>query len=448
MSENRVIRLIEGFSTRVIGPRQRIPGVDPALEEVLLALDSDVGASLFGRKPVARPAGIRSFYTWYDNDGVVSAAVDGLTEGATGQGYYSKMPEEYVLSKAEEDGDEIPMAVKLVNEFGRTQNLDVVNPNVCRNMLISGFCGVEFQVDKFPEKCAIKIIHPETVKEIVYGGNEYHGILSIVQEVNGKKAVILGKNLAWFVHKPIANSKTGTSIIKPVSSLLAIKDVAVTNMGKIIDRYLAPLVIWKSQRSIGALKETVEQRSADEDIYLGNLTAEEMQHLAQIVEISGEARFTEFISYVDTLIFRGLYAPDQYYSRNATEASARVMQELTDRNIRAIQRNMKRGIEAGFYARLMEANGIPWVPRLAWGVEKTGFEDLDLQLLILEGMRLGYVTDANLETLLKLAGIDLGKLGMFMPPEPLDQSRKEPDEEEPEEEPEVEDEESLGSLVE
>jgi len=420
--------------------------IEAQLAEAIIGLDADVGAALFGRKPAKRPRGIQSYYTWYSTDGVVAAAVDGLTEGATGQGYHNRMPENYTLSKAEEDGEEVPVALELVNEFGRVQNLDVLNPNVCRNLLISGYCPVEIQIDKFPEKSALKIIHPKTVKEIVYGGDEYHGISFIIQVVDGKKVKILGKNLAWFVHHPIANDKTGTSIIRPVESLLAIKDVAVSNMGKIIDRYLAPLVIWKSQRSIGALKETVEQRDADEDIYLGNLTQEEMKDLAQIVEIKGEARFTEFIEYIDTLIFRGLYAPDQFYSRNATEASARVMQELTDRNIAAIQRNMKRGIEAGFYARLMEANGIDLVPRLEWGVEKTGFEDLDLQLLILEGMRLGYVTDTNLEILLKLAGIDLGKLGMFMPPEPLDQSRKEPDEDEPVEEPEEEPEEESARL--
>ena len=39
---------------------------------------------------------------------------------------------------------------------------------------------------------------------------------------------------------------------------------------------------------------------------------------------------------------------------------------------------------------------------------------------------MGYVTDKNLEILLKLAGIDLGKLGMFMPPVPLDRAQKEP----------------------
>ena len=405
------------------------------VEEAITSLTADVGASLFGRKPSARPKNIVSYYTWYDNDGVVTAAVDGLSEGGTGQGYYNRMPDEYDQSEAEEDGDETPRALELVNEFGRAMNLDALNPNICRNMLIAGFCGVEVQMDKFPDKCALKIIHPKTVSSVVYGGDEYHGIDFIVQRVNNNEVKILGKNLAWFVNKQIANDKRGTSIIKPVELLLAIKDDAVSNMGKIIDRYLAPLVIWKSTRSIGALKETVEQRNADEDIYLGNLTTEEMKDLAQIVEIKGEARFTELIAYIDTLIFRGLYAPDQYYSRNATEASARVMQELTDRIIAAIQRNMKRGIEAGFYARLMEANDIELVPRLEWGVEKTGFEDLDLQLLILEGMRLGYVNDKNLEVLLKLAGIDLGKLGMFMPPEPLDLKRDEPDEGEPDEEP-------------
>jgi len=201
VSENRVIRLIENISTRAFGPRQRIDGIDPAFEEALVGLDADVGAGLFGRKLAKRPTGIQSYYTWYSNDGVVTAAIDGLTEGATGQGYHNKPPDEIDVAE-----DETPEAIKLVDEFGRVQNLDLVNSNVCRNILISGFCPVEVQIDKFPDKTALKIIHPKTVKEVVYGGDEYHGIDYIVQEVNSKKVKIDGKNLAWFCHKPIAPS--------------------------------------------------------------------------------------------------------------------------------------------------------------------------------------------------------------------------------------------------
>lgn len=438
-SRNRLVNLIEGVSTRLLGPRSPIPTVDGRIEEAIVGLDASSGAGLFSRGRVAiRPQSISGYYSWYENDGVVFSSINGLAEAATGQGYYNKMPSDYEPTPAEERGDETPEELELVNDFGEEMNLDSVNTNVCRNMLIAGFCPVETQIDKFPSKSALKVIHPKTVKEIILGGDEYHGIDYIVQEVNSKKVNIQGENLAWFVHNQIANDKRGTSIIKPVSSLLSIKEVAVTNMGKIIDRYLAPLVIWKSTRTIAGIKAAVEEREADQDIYLGNLGPEELKDIAQPIEISGEARFTEFIQYIDMLIYVGLYAPNLYYWKNATEASAKVLSEMVDRNIGAIQRNMKRGDEAGYYVPLMTANNLEeYIPRIVWGEELTGFEEINLENIIAEAIRNGLFSEVNLQNLLKLGGIDIGKLGYG-----LATPAAEPEEEEPVEDEPIEDEES------
>ena len=409
-----------------------VPTFQERVEEAIIGLDASSGAGLFTRgKSVTRPASIRNYFTWYQKDGVVFSSVNGLSEAATGLGYFNKMPKDY-----EQEGDEVPEPIELVDELGKELQLDSVTPNICRNMLIAGFCPVEVQIEKFPSKCAVKVLHPMTVREIVLGGDEYHGIQSIVQKVGNKKPVtILGENLAWFVNNQIGNDKKGISIIKPVSSLLSIKNTALSNMGKIIDRYLAPLVIWKSTQSIAGVKAAIEQREADEDIYLGNLHPDDMKDIAQPIEISGEARFTEFISYIDELIYIGLYAPNLYYWRNATEASARVLAEMVDRNIRAIQRNMKRGMEAGLYQRLMDANNIDVVPRLNWGVEKTGIEDIQLENIISTAMQIGMFNENNLQALLTMGGIDVGKLGYGgeAPPEEKPPIEVEPEEEEEEE---------------
>ena len=415
-------------------PFVKSPTVQERIEEAIIGLDASAGAGLFTRgKSVTSPASISNYYKWYEQDGVVFASVNGLSEAATGLGYFNKMPKDY----EPKDREEVPKPIELVNELGMELQLDSVTPNICRNMLIAGFCPVEVQIEKFPSKCAIKVLHPMTVREIVLGGDEYHGIESIVQKVgNQKQVTIEGENLAWFVNNQIGNDKKGISIIKPVTSLLSIKDTALSNMGKIIDRYLAPLVIWKSTQSIAGVKAAIEGREADEDIYLGNLHPDDMKDLAQPIEISGEARFTEFISYIDELIYVGLYAPNLYYWRNATEASARVLSDMVDRNVRAIQRSMKRGMEAGLYQRLMDANKIDAVPRLNWGVEETGLEDIQLENIIATAMQLGMFNENNLQALLTMGGIDVGKLGYGEPPMPREPLPEEEPKEEPEEEPE------------
>lgn len=421
------------------------PTIQERIDEAIIGLDASAGAGLFTRgAPVTTPKSIAGYYTWYEQDGVVFSSVNGLSEAATGLGYHNNMPKDY-----EQEGDETPKPIELVNDLGKELQLDSVTPNICKNMLIAGFCPVEVQIDKFPSKCAIKVIHPKTVRKITLGGDEYHGIKSIVQKVTGirKPVEIQGENLAWFVNNQIGNDRRGASIIKPVAKLLAIKDAAVTNMGKIIDRYLAPLIIWKSTGPISGIKTAVQEREADEDIYFGNLNPEDMKDIAQPIEITGRARFTEFIAYIDQLIYIGLYAPNLYYWRNATEASARILSEMVDRNIRAIQRSMKRGMEAGLYDRLMEANKIDVTPRLTWGVEKTGLEDIQPENIIVTAMQLGMFNEKNLQALLAMGGIDLGKLGYSeVPPEREPVPEIEP-EEEPEEEP-GEEEEKIEKLIE
>jgi hypothetical protein len=396
--------LIERFSTRVFGPRP------PIVEEALRALDASSGSGFFGKESAVTPS-VKSFYDWYETDGVVFAGVNGLAEAAVGLGYNTK----------ETAGK------RLVDEFGEVLNLDGFNVNICKNMLIAGFCPVETQVVKYASKCELKIVHPETVRKIVSGGDEYHGIEYIVQRVNNQPEVeIPGDELSWFVHNMIGNDKRGTSIIKPVEDLLAIKQDAVSNVGKIIEKRLYPPIIWLSQRDIAPVKEAIEAKEVDEDVFLGNLTPEEMKDMVKIVEIQGNTRYEGYIEQIDRLIYKGLYAPDLFYWKDATVASAQELTTLIDRNINAIQRNMKRSIEAGFFRRLMVLNGIDDVPRIVWNVKKAGFTDLDLQLILLEAIRVGLVGPDNLE----------GPLGYGVPPEPVGV----PEDEEPEEEPEEEDE--------
>ena len=362
---------------------------------------------------------IQSYYTWYETDGVVFASVNGLAEAAVGQGYHTTIKE-----------DEPDQAKELVDEFSKAMNLDFLLPNICKNTIIAGFLPVETQISKVPSKSALKIIHPKTIKEIIQNpdGSVNH-IIQKPQKNDGRTVKILAKNLTLFVHNKIANDPRGTSIIKPIETLLATKKTAISNIDKIIEKRMFPDIIFKTTRDPAGLKELLAQKEVDEDIVLGWLEESEMKDVAQIIEVRGSTRYEGYIEYLDRLIYKGLYAPDLYFWKDATLASAKELTTIVDRNINAIRRNMARGVEAGFFDRLMKLNNLDAEPKVVWGVEKTGAEDLQLENIVSTAIEVGIIGPKQLGLLLKIMGLDLGELGYEVPPEA-------PEEEPPEEEPE------------
>ena len=441
MTDNRVFKAIEAISTRIAGPRTPLPHETPSIRESHPVSGVRVPSYYMKERHSFREAtsqgtttkvkGLSGFYTWYETDGVVFASINGLAEAAVGQGYHTTIEEE-----------EPEKAKELVDEFGKEMNLDTFLPNVCKNMLIAGFVCVDTRINKFPSKCALKIIHPKTIKEIVM--NDDGSVNKIIQknpEAGKSDITIKGEYITLFIHNQIANDPTGTSIIKPVETLLTTKHVAITNISKIIEKRMFPDIIWKTTRDPAGLKELLGQKEVDEDLVLGWLEEGELANVAQIVEIQGNTRYEGYIDHIDRLIYKGLYSPDLYYWKDATLASAKELTTIVDRNINSIQRNVERGVEAGFFRRLMKANNLDAEPKMVWGRETTGAEDLQMENIVSTAITVGLIGPKQLARLLQLMGLDLGELGYESPEaEPEEEPEPEPEEEEPEEEP-VEDEE-------
>lgn len=403
--QNRFISAVEGFSTRVLGPR-------PPIEEKIKSLSVTTGPGLGTKKESQTPRGIAGYYSWYDNDGAVFAAINSLAEFSTGGGYANTMPGK----TPSELPPQKPKPLLLVDELGEALNLDSVLPNITRNMLIAGFTPVEVQIKEFPSKCKIKVIHPATVKEIELGGSEYHGIDYIIQKIGEKTVKIDGKNLAWYTLYELANDKRGYSVIKAIQDLLATKKNTLDTISKLLDRRLAPLIIWKTMRDEAALKEAIAGRDPDEDIFLGHLTPEEMESLAQVVDTEGDVKYWEYIEYIDRLIYKSLFAGDLDYWRQATQASATVLLELVDRNIMGIQRAIKRGTEQGMYARLMELNGIDEVPRIVWNQEDAKFRGIQLERYLQTGINAGFIQMPQFYEIMKRGGLDIHMPEKVVPP--------------------------------
>ena len=421
-SKNRVINLIERFSTGVFGP------APSTTSEKLKSLSATTGRGLYPSKYGQSPRNISTYYDWYDTDGAVFAGINSITEMAAGNGFETVLPG---LAPSDMEDDDSPEK-KLVDEFNEYVNADDLNANICRNILISGFCPIEIKINKFPRKCQLRVIHPQTVKHIELGGTEYHGIKWIIQSVNGKEAKIMGKNLSWFEHNQIANDKRGKSIILPIQTLLATKRNTINKIEKILDKRLAPLIIWKSTRNVDTLKEAIMGIKADEDVFLGDLTQEELKDIAQVVDIGDSGKLWEYIEYIDRLIYKSLFTGDLDYWRQATQASATILQELVDYNVRGIQRSIKRGVEAGFYARLMEANGYSVVPRVVWNTEDAKFRGIQLERFLQTGVNAGFLQLPQYYAILQKSGLDIRPPEKaVLPPQPVNPIiKKSPDEEE------------------
>ena len=387
-----------------------------------------------------------SWFQWYDCDSTVRSGVNSLVETSTGLGYHTIMPASYPVTKDKLDEPITPKEKELIDEFGRVQNLDHLMPNITRLMLIAGFCAVETRITKFPAKSKLKIIHPVTVEEIHVDEDGKFDYL--IQRIDTNTTEKFTKDeVTLFVYNQMGNDYRGRGLIETVTNELSIKHAALNNMEGMIERYISPLYIWKSTGDITPIKNAIEHRDSGEDIFLGNMELNEYDQFdAQPIEVKGDSKFSEFITFVDQLIWIGINSANQMYWRNATEASATVLEDLIDRNINAIQRNVARGVETGFFNRILTANGYKpelenITPRVAWGMPRTGTEDLRPEEVIMRGLDLFYIREAGFYQLLDQMGFKIKPPSQLEDPDedddttPDDSSKGDSPTVEPEEEP-------------
>ena len=390
---------------------------------------------------------IRNYFKWYKDDSTVRSGINVLAESSVGLGYHTSMPAGFKI-KLDKTGEEItPEQKELIDEFGRVQNLDQLNPNLTRIMLIAGFVPVETRIQKYATKSKLKIIHPMTVREIFadeYGDFDYLIVDSTKNTSQGEK--LTKDEITLFTYNQIANDLSGVSLVETVAPLLSIKHSALNNMEGMIERYISPLYIWMTTGDVTPIKNALTGRTSGEDIFLGNLDINEFEQFkAQAIEVKGDSKFSEFINFVDQLIWIGINSPNQMYWRNATEASAKVLDNLTDKNIGSIQRNVGRGIEQGFFKRFLMENGYNPdedndCPRVLWGMEKTGVETVRIEDFMRLGVEMFYIDKKT------WWDIFINQFGMKVKPPSFEDmevpiSPEKPDEDEPDVEPKSEPEE-------
>jgi len=197
--------------------------------------------------------------------------------------------------------------------------------------------------------------------------------------------------------------------VRGMINLLNMLNDATNNVNDILKRYLAPLGIWRNRKSIELLKKMAQKRNPGEDIFLGNLTEAEMKEkIVEFVSIDPRVPFWTFLEYLDRRIWSYSRSNDLWYVRNATEASANKLDDIVGRHVTSFQRSMKRGTENGWFKPLVEM----WhpgkeVPKIEYGAEKTGVEDIQIGPFITAGVEVGYINQSQFQYLLRQMGLDL-----------------------------------------
>ncbi len=366
---------------------------------------------------------LKAYFDAYINHDLCRMYVDDLAEAAVGLGFYLTTDEDYPPT-VDKQGKETPDPKDpkpLINEFNKHFDLDNLMPNIQKISLIAGWCLVETKIVKEVEKCSLKIIHPLTID---FGKNkgievEDGKVVAVHQKVNKKTNVV--KATGWdeahkvyttivvFPYDQIGNSPLGISYIRGMIDLINTLIRTTQDVERILKRYLAPLGIWKMRGDTENVKIAVTSRNPGEDIYLGQLRQEEVDNpnFPQFFSIDPRVPFWEYIEYIDRRIYAYSRANNIWYLRNATEASAKQVGEVVDRHVHSIQRSAKRVIETEWYTPLIELNKLEEVPKINFGVEDTGIENVDISNFLEKMLELGYLDDKQSLSIVKQAGLNI-----------------------------------------
>jgi len=406
-------------------------------------------------------ANISDYFEMYLDRDLIRTPIDDLIESAFGGGYYNTVEG----LRPNMTNNRFPQfkAKTVADAFGAYFDLDSLNVNVGKLKMIAGFTGVETIIVRGePEMSALRIIDPRSVRKAA--GIETDPVtgrvLAVHQEVGSQKNTIrhLGfneantvyKGIAWFNYGKLGTDPRGTSYVRGATDLLnTIVDVQ-SDIDKIFERYISPLVIWTTIQAIDNIKAAVLEKDAGEDIFIGKVKPEEIEHLFKILQIDPRVPYWEYQEYLDRRLYAYGRSNNLWYSKDATVASAETLDKIVGRHVTAIQRDQKRQAEREWYEPLMVVNSIPVklnYPRMNFGAEPTGVEEITIEPIIVKGIELGYVSELKYWDILRQLGIEVAEEALEEtpeeeeeegPPEEQEPDDEVPDEVEPEDEPEEE----------
>ncbi|RLE91336.1 MAG: hypothetical protein DRN04_13085 [Thermoprotei archaeon] len=338
-------------------------------------------AAPFYRFGEPHPYSFEDYEEFYKTDPVVRSSINILAEMIVGGGYHLVSEDE----KAEEK----------VSTFLDKVHFETLILEAVKDMFVYGNAFIE-KVWENNELVKLKLLPPKTMRVL---RDKYGKVIGYVQVVNGETVNFEPHEIMHLKYDPIGNSAYGLSLIHPVVELLRIKKQVIEDIALILHRYAAPKIIWKAPNPSAAkeLADTLSVLAPDEDIIVtDNIEAEP-------IKIDPQARFEYFIEYLDRQIFEGLGAPQLWYIRNATQASAEIMNDIVSNRVQAIQKYLKREIEEEIIKPLAGDK-----VRFEWGIPRSEVEILNISD-IANLVHVGAITPFQAQELLIKMGIPLPK---------------------------------------
>jgi len=154
----------------------------------------------------------------------------------------------------------------------------------------------------------------------------------------------------------------------------------------------------------------VQTREEGDAIFLGSQTPDEMKEQAvQFVQVDPRVPFWDYMENLELRVYAYSRASNVWYTKNANLASAEKMEDIVARHVASIQRNIKRAVEKSWYTPLIQINAydLEDVPRVNFGREPTGVEDITPSDIITKGLELGYISQPQYYEILKQIGLKI-----------------------------------------
>lgn len=335
-------------------------------------------ASIFGKQGAVKPPNLDELERLYKSNGVVSSAVEQTVAEICGTGYYTSADLDEGVEEANPNQSK---AKQLVDDFAEAIGLDQILIRITRDMLIYGNAYLEKIPAKENEKqtvAGLKILPPTTME--IDPDPEHKGkINGYIQKLKGEhKGTPFRKDqIIHFKFDVISSSAYGTSMIAPVFETVKHIDEIDKQILKFIKRYASPKIFWKLPMgyvgdAFEKMKNALANIPEDEDfVFTEDISFE-------VPQIDARGRFTDYLQMENEKVQTGLKTPLLSYLRNATEASAKVMIDYFKERVIMYQRYLKRMVEMEIFKPIIEAVGLTDLPRLNWGMEKTGIEEISL----------------------------------------------------------------------